>query len=311
MKRLQHEGYGSSFNELYYDEDILTKIAKNNYGEKKISYEKKFFEYILSSGVKFPIPDCYQSIVNGYSMKYYKNWIPLYRKLETHPTLLSHFQTMICSSLKELHDSKKIQISKDEVRKDLLYEMIYKIKIRHEEVKNILEPYEYIKTVNGVTLQQYEPLFTFFEESIDTFLESKKDLQYCPIHGDCQFNNILVSPDDDVLFIDPRGYFGKSELFGLEEYDYAKVFFALTGYDIFDSSTIGTLNIDGSNLILPNIAFDLSVLYSKSFIPILTASIWLGNPHSFKDKPLKAVYSYFYGLYIASLVYKDVKSFIK
>jgi hypothetical protein len=312
MKRLERQGYGSSFNELFFNEETIRKVAKNEYGKKKIEKEKIFFTYVLSSGLSFPVPAQYVEETDGYSMRYYKEWVPLFRRVASDSRCLSPFLSKVYLSLDTLHTSNKIQMEKETVKRDLQYEMITKIKDRYAEVQPVLVPYLYLQTVNGIHLESYETLFSLFQETIDSYLESKEIFTYSPLHGDCQFNNILVSPDNSkLLFIDPRGYFGSSDLYGLEEYDTAKVWFALTGYDLFDSSIITKLEIEGSNLILPEIALDLSVLSSNTFTAILTVSIWLGNPHSFKDQPLKAVYSYYYGLYLASLVYRDTKSLTK
>lgn len=311
MKRLERQGYGSSFNELFIKEETIQKVTKNEYGRKKIEKEKAFFHFIRSVAVNFPIPEQFVDEQNGYSMKYYRGWNPLFQQLQQTPEKLSFFLSKVYTCLESLHTSFTVPVTKETVKSDLQYELIEKIKGRYEEVKAVLSPYSFVRTVNGVSLETYDTLFSFFQEEIDRFVDSRQDFTYCPIHGDCQFNNILVSRNDELLFIDPRGSFGSSNLYGLKEYDTAKVCFALTGYDIFDSSVIDILDISGSNLTLPEIALDLSVLYSNEFTAILTASIWLGNPHSFKEYPLKAVYSYYYGLYVATLVYRRVKSLIK
>jgi len=54
------------------------------------------------------------------------------------------------------------------------------------------------------------------------------------IHGDPTFSNMLVA-GERVVFIDPRGYFGKTRLFGDPAYDWAKLLYsALTNYDQFN-----------------------------------------------------------------------------
>ena len=52
--------------------------------------------------------------------------------------------------------------------------------------------------------------------------------------------------DNEIIFIDPRGYFGNTKLYGLKQYDFAKLLFGLSGYiapfliylgvDTFDSN---------------------------------------------------------------------------
>ena len=58
---------------------------------------------------------------------------------------------------------------------------------------------------------------------------------YTLFHGDCQLTNTLVNEEGRVFFIDPRGYFGKSKVFGDPRYDWAKVFYAIYGnFDQFN-----------------------------------------------------------------------------
>lgn len=55
------------------------------------------------------------------------------------------------------------------------------------------------------------------------------------IHGDCTFSNIMLRSDNTPVFIDPRGYFGNTELFGDKAYDWAKLYYSVRGnYDRFN-----------------------------------------------------------------------------
>lgn len=58
---------------------------------------------------------------------------------------------------------------------------------------------------------------------------------YGPIHGDCQLTNTMVDRNGKIYFIDPRGYFGKSQILGDVRYDWAKLYYALVGnFDQFN-----------------------------------------------------------------------------
>lgn len=66
---------------------------------------------------------------------------------------------------------------------------------------------------------------------LDTLMQA----HYTLFHGDCQLTNTLVNDEGRVFFIDPRGYFGKSKVFGDPRYDWAKVFYAVCGnFDQFN-----------------------------------------------------------------------------
>lgn len=70
-------------------------------------------------------------------------------------------------------------------------------------------------------------------------LEAKLDALQCSrfvlIHGDCTFSNILRRDTGEPVFIDPRGYFGFTDLYGDERYDWAKLYYSIAGnYDLFN-----------------------------------------------------------------------------
>ena len=55
------------------------------------------------------------------------------------------------------------------------------------------------------------------------------------IHGDCTFSNMMLRANGEPVLIDPRGYFGYTELFGDVRYDWAKMYYSIMGnYDRFN-----------------------------------------------------------------------------
>jgi len=55
------------------------------------------------------------------------------------------------------------------------------------------------------------------------------------IHGDPTFSNLMLRGGTEPLFIDPRGYFGHTELYGDPNYDWAKLYYSVVGnYDQFN-----------------------------------------------------------------------------
>ncbi len=55
------------------------------------------------------------------------------------------------------------------------------------------------------------------------------------IHGDCTFSNLMVREDNSPVLIDPRGYFGFTEMYGDVRYDWAKLYYSVVGnYDQFN-----------------------------------------------------------------------------
>ena len=96
-----------------------------------------------------------------------------------------------------------------------------------------LVPYadkEYI-TVNGRKCRNVY----FYKRELEKKLEDIRCDHFSFIHGDCTFSNLMVREDGSPVLIDPRGYFGFTELYGDERYDWAKLFYSIVGnYDKFN-----------------------------------------------------------------------------
>ncbi len=303
-------GYGSNFNNIYIDRktNTIKKVCFNDYGMKKITYEKKFYDYLLNYKIDFPVPKIYCFLENGYIMDYLYNYNTLYKIFTwCNKDKQNEIMMKITQYLKNLHDSNKILINKDEYYKHLNIEINSKLLQRYEVIKSLVQKYDYIKTVNNIEIINFHKLVDLIQKEIYKIVNDKNEYSFVPIHGDCQFNNILYNESSGQLcFIDPRGYYGESEIFGIAEYDYAKVIFALTGYDEFDNRRVDELMIDGNNISI-NIdnLLDTPLVYSSSIESnklgyLLMLSIWLGNSHCFVNNENKAVYSYFIGLYLGS-----------
>ena len=307
MLHLERNGYGSYFNDIYYDSHTLIKKVKNEYGRSKLKNEIQFYEYIKESECLFPAPIIYSYNDSELCMKYYPNHIPLYKIYnDISDNKKSILNKQIQNNLNVLHSSSIKPVSKHTYTNDLILETSTKLLERIVDVIPIIKEYPIVK-VNNIILRSFDELLGLIKTKIDYYISLKSEYTYVPIHGDCQFNNILYNIEtSDMIFIDPRGYFGSSTVFGIPEYDFAKVMFALTGYDVFDNMEIDSLKIEGTNLILNNIYLEKDVLQVESFTRYLVLSIWLGNAHCFKDTPLKAAYSYYYAMYLGTLVYNDV-----
>lgn len=86
-------------------------------------------------------------------------------------------------------------------------------------------------TVNGRICRN----IFYYKEELEELV-----MQYMPsifklIHGDCTFSNIMLRQDQTPMLIDPRGYFGTTELFGDVAYDWAKLYYSIfSNYDQFN-----------------------------------------------------------------------------
>jgi hypothetical protein len=130
--------------------------------------------------------------------------------------------------LKELHSINTIEPDKDSIIEAYYDKTISRI----DSVKNII-PFsdrEYI-IINNTKCRN-----VFFSyEKFSNIISNYKCKEFCIIHGDNTFSNIMLKNDEYPIFIDPRGYFGKTKLFGDPNYDWAKLYYSIVGnYDQFN-----------------------------------------------------------------------------
>lgn len=126
------------------------------------------------------------------------------------------------------------------------YESVYEAYIgktwnRLEKVKKLV-PFaerEYL-IVNG---KRCRNVF-YCKEIIEKLCKQYIPLHFKLIHGDCTFSNIMLRGDGSPVLIDPRGYFGFTELYGDPAYDWAKLYYSIVGnYDQFNRKRF-TLDIE-------------------------------------------------------------------
>lgn len=304
---LDRFGYGSIFNKIYidYNKKLVKKECINSDGLFKLNNEINIYKFIINNNIKFPIPKIYNMYDNFYVMDYLHDYVSLYKIINNDNC--DFYVNKIKSKLNILHSFHKKQVSKEEYYNNLTIEIETKIIERYDKIKDIVNKYNYITTVNGIEILSFNKLLYLINSSIYELINKNQDFVFVPIHGDCQFNNILCNELlDDIIFIDPRGYYGNSTIYGIPEYDDAKLLFALSGYDEFDNRVINELNIDGNELFLEINIIDKNYMNTKDLTTLLMLSIWLGNSHSFKNNEYKTVYSYFIALYFGSLYFSEI-----
>ncbi len=69
-----------------------------------------------------------------------------------------------------------------------------------------------------------------------------KDVEFGIIHGDGTFTNTLIDNDENIYYIDPRGYFGNTSLIGDVNYDWAKLYYSIVGR--FDQFNVKRFELD-------------------------------------------------------------------
>ena len=75
----------------------------------------------------------------------------------------------------------------------------------------------------------------FYQDTLEKRITNISCDHFCIIHGDCTFSNIMLRETGKPVLIDPRGYFGFSEIYGDPLYDWAKLYYSIVGnYDRFN-----------------------------------------------------------------------------
>ena len=304
-------GYGSTLTSVSkINESVLEKKAISEYGKKRIDNEILFYQEITSNNIKFPMPRILNIYDYKFRMEYLNNYITYQQYLEKGNNLEIN---KIFNDFKLLHQLKK-EISKEFFIENLKTETYIKVKERYQEISELVKKYSFIKKVNGIKILNLDFILNFIEKWIDDYVEliDCEKIYYYPVHGDPQLNNILINEETkDIKYIDPKGSFGKSDFYGMKEYDYAKFYFGLGGYSYFDLKEVKKLDIDKDNINIDIKSFD-SLHESKydfkevNLINIFIISIWLGNAHCFKDNEFKAIESFYFAIYLSTKLIKSI-----
>lgn len=284
--------YGFKFNEIIFDEtnNKVIKKAKNDHGIKKINNEIYFYKKILNLELNFNIPKLIEYENGIYHMELLKNFMPITCVIDKYN--FKNYIDIILNDINNIH-KQTIYVSNFTIKNDIIEEVETKIFDRYNETNWTEKPYfNSIQTVNNIKIQNINCYVLKIKNTLLNLLDTRD--YYNLIHGDIHLGNILHNTEisNKLYYIDPRGYFGNTKLYGLKEYDYAKLLFGLSGYSMFDNMNFQNLVIEQGNLNIQFIknyeyVFD-NYIFDKITI-LLFLSIWLGNNSCFIDEKKKIV----------------------
>lgn len=280
---MNKQNYGFCFNSITIKDGEFIKKSKNSYGKMKINNEINFYKNILDNKIDFPIPQLkYFVLDDKIAIEFIENSDILTNIINKKNRDI--YIKRIKDSVNIIHKIK-LKIDNVIIMNDLKIETQDKILNRYDKFpweKNFL--FNSILSVNGVKFKNIK----FYTDTIYSKLKFYlKDRDYYNIiHGDIHLGNILIDNQDNIFFIDPRGYFGESSVYGLQEYDFAKLLFGLSGYSIFDLMEIKELKIKEGNIEIEFIKKYENYIEGDDFDKItklLFLSMWLGNNSCFID----------------------------
>lgn len=263
------------FNEVIEYDNYIIKRAKTDQGKEIAKKEVNWYKFI--SKYEYPyIAKIYEydplkiKKINGDNVFKYKNFT-LSQKKEV---LLQ-----IIDAIKKLHSLEKpISANKE----DCIENYFNKTFDRIDQVQSLI-PFARQKEI-GINGKKYKNVF-FLKEELKKKILSILPSEFCVIHGDVTFSNIMLeTPDIRPVIIDPRGYFGQSEIFGDTHYDWAKLYYSIKGnYDQFNNKNFVLdikeneveLNIESNGWEGLEELFFENIPADRETIKVLHAIIWL------------------------------------
>ena len=265
------------FNKITIKGDVLTKEPVDSQGEKLAKRESAWYEKAKDIGIDI-LPKIYHTSPLRMELIIGKNIYECNLGYDEKKKILEK----IVASLKKLHESEKVPADSFSVREAYYTKTFDRLSKIRDMVPFADEMYI---TVNGRRCRNVYFFRRELEKKLDELIINCKDFAF--IHGDCTFSNMMLRDNGDPVLIDPRGYFGFSELYGDVRYDWAKIYYSIAGnYDAFNLKkfklSIGENSEEGVELQIESNNWEdmsdlfLSLTESDGYeIKLLHAVIWL------------------------------------
>lgn len=212
------------FNRIEVKDDRVYKFGIDDQGRKLAVREVAWYKNI--QGMEFKnIPTIYgydplcMEFIDGKNIYEY-SYIPDDRK--------KMILQQIISCLREVHQLGSVPSDRD----SFYNAYIGKTFDRLDKIRELV-PFAKNPTIliNG---KKCRNIF-FHRDEVEKFVMQYFPNEFRLIHGDCTFSNMMLRHDTEPVLIDPRGYFGTTELCGDVAYDWVKLYYSLfSNYDQFN-----------------------------------------------------------------------------
>lgn len=263
------------FNHIAVEGNVLTKKPVDEQGRKLADKECAWYEKAMDSRVT-ALPDIFGK--HPLKMEYIrgKNIYEYDLEFEEKKQMLQ----MIVKVLQKIHQIECVPADSFSIKEAYFYKTIDRLS-KIEDLVPFGREREIV--INGKTCRNV----FYYKRELEKKLEQLSCETFYFIHGDCTFSNLMLREDKTPVFIDPRGYFGYTELYGDVRYDWAKLYYSIVGnYDRFNRKDfrlfIGTSQKEGVRLEIGSnhwedmeeIFFELTGT-DRQEIRLLHAVIWL------------------------------------
>ncbi len=211
------------FNRITVDGDILTKEPVDIQGEQLSKRECAWYEKVKKLDIDI-LPKVYD--MHPLKMEYIKgrNIYECNLDYEDKKRILEK----LIDALDRLHISEQIPADSFSMKEAYFNKTMDRLR----QIEDLV-PFarERIITVNGRRCRNVY----YYKRELEKKLEQLRSDKFFLIHGDCTFSNMMLRENGDPVLIDPRGYFGYTEIFGDVRYDWAKMYYSIVGnYDRFN-----------------------------------------------------------------------------
>ena len=216
------------FNQMEWSEEFILKEGRDAQGLKLAAREISWYQSVQQMGFE-QLPRIYSyepfimERITGKNMYAYEHLT-----YEEKAAMLTDTVDM----LKKLHALGKIPAEKASL-KDAYAEKTFD---RLNKVRDLI-PFADREEI--VVNKRRCRNVLFHKKAFEQLTDKLATEEFTVIHGDCTFSNIMFRETDEgrePILIDPRGYFGFTELYGDAKYDWAKLYYSVVGnFDQFNN----------------------------------------------------------------------------
>lgn len=264
--------------------------------------------------------------INWYRYMYDNGFVSIPKVINFEPLEIERIRGMHPHQIKDLTRDENVILINNIIARLNKMHSIERGPVRLEDLYNVYvnKTLDRIRPVTQMLKINSDKKYVINGKQIEAITPDKPDIliklfqvlspisYFCPIHGDPTFSNILVTGDNKIKFIDPRGYFGNSKIFGDPRYDFAKLFYSAVGnYDQFNEQNF-QFRFEGKKITIKVASSGFENVWktpksdsvNTRDIEILHALIWLSLSGYFINDIDSMMASYFHGLELVSEVIK-------
>lgn len=212
------------FNKMTFEAETIVKEAVDEQGRGLARRERKWYQAAVSRGIaNIPRIDRYEPLtmerISGKNIYEYTGLA-----MESKRAILNK----LIDALKRLHTLESVPADTFSLKEAYYGKTVERLaKIRD------LIPFADRRTIN-VNGRECRNIY-YCKRDLERALDGLRCERFSLIHGDCTFSNMMLKNGTEPVFIDPRGYFGYTELYGDPNYDWAKLYYSVVGnYDRFN-----------------------------------------------------------------------------